>query len=527
MVELVAKLFNQDYSYQSFTHERHLAAEVFDSCIFSHCDMNFSFFRNKIFISCDFRHADIGGTEFQDCEFINCAFEYTNLTNACFLGCVIKNDKRYFFVNNEKVYVGIFRSSSSNITFSSSDNKRTKLINTKLKDIGLRECSISDTDIFGVNFNSISLEDSKLQNCSFDKLNLMSNNVKGMTISSCNIEKIEITFEKLINIIGVEFIVNCKNIKVHLNSRGDSFYTDKIGGEFLSFISTSKQSIINTGGIFEYVNLSILESIIIGETFNSDFIEKAIDDFSDESTGKPISPHNFLSLMELIIYYGINSPSIYRKLKALANFVIQYRMNEKQKALIFFKLEKLTQINIETHVAIEVIDRSSSFNLESRQALAEFSFKLLTLSEIKDSNVLSQRTGSVIEQILIQTKELIENFWQLTLLLSLLGFKFKKEFNNGAIIEFSLVPSMIDKKRNNKKLSLSNIDQEEINKRLSDNNFKPSGRSSQRSLSIEELKIVEDLRALIRQKEIHISIKRAAIKEVMSNENIRAILMKK
>ena len=38
-----------------------------------------------------------------------------------------------------------------------------------------------------------------------------------------------------------------------------------------------------------------------------------------------------------------------------------------------------------------------------------------------------------LEQILVQTKDLIENFWQLTIFLSLLGFKFKKEFKNGTV----------------------------------------------------------------------------------------------
>lgn len=528
MAQLIQKSMNKDFSYQSFTHQQLLITEVFDSCCFSHCDMNFSFFRNKRFIKCDFRHADIGGTEFENCDFLDCAFEYTNLTNTAFIGCHIKNSVPEIIDKNQKnVPTGIYRSSCSNLILSGSSNRRSYISTVILKDLGLRECDFSKTDFVDIDFSSISLEDSKFIDCRFERLGLMSNNVKGLKISNCEIQQIEITFEKLLSLIGIDFIFQCQNVKIYLDSRSSSPAITSIHSLIKESFNSTKINLRQTGAIFEYVNLSILECIANNNQLNINVINEILEEFIHFNTGKPIPPHNFLSLMELLVHFQLNSVAISNKLRELASLVIKQRMSEKHKAMLFYKLEKLTHISVESHMVLEVTDYSSSFTLESRKELAEFINLILSLSQVTQSNSLLQRSGSVIEQILIQTKDLIDNFWQLTFLLTLLGFRFKKEFKNGVILEFSLIPSFLSPKAKNKQVQVSSEIQQDISSKLTKNGVKLPQYQTPVELSNEEIKTFKKIKAMLNNKEINISIKKAAVKELTNNENIKALLLQK
>lgn len=517
MSHLIPRHSRQDYSYNSYSHQDHLIKEIYESCNFSHSDMNLCRFRDKAFIKCDFRHADISSSEFEDCDFINCKFEYTNLTNSIFSGC--------HFIDREDstcVDAGIRKCSTSNITIEASSNRRSMLDSVVLKDLGLRESSFNGVDFISIDLSSISLESSKLVNCTFDSLRLTSNNVKGLTIHKCEIEYFETIFEKLLTIIGIDTVISSRKFKVYVNSKKELFIDEKAKQSLLDSLTSTKRTLLNTGAVFEFVNTSIAIRILNGEMLNPTHILNDMRQYCDQSLGSAISPSNYLNLIDLILFYNLCSLDVSKFIFEFVDTVFSARTNEKLKALLLYKLEKMLSTPLVTHVNILFVDYSSDFNLQSRRELSDSINTIMKLSLVSKSKSISQTRGSVIEQVIVSYKDVIDSFWQLFMILSLLGFKFKKETKSGSILEFSLLPS------NNWKKSLSrpsDKEKKEIADLLFNKGVDIAAIQEEKPISKDDESEIKRIRALLNNKEIGLTIRKAVAKELINSENITSSLL--
>jgi fluoroquinolone resistance protein len=525
---LIQKTSGKDLSFKSYSHRMELIDEIFEFCCFSNCDMNFSTFRNKKFIQCDFRHADIGSSDFEHCEFVNCAFEYTSLTNSRFIGCIFENTKEIIKdKDNFEIKTGFHRSSCSNLSLLSSDEQRTKFSNIALNDIGLREGFFSGVDFKGICFKNISLEDSKFDECTFDILDWRSNNVKGVQISQCKIEKMEITLEKLISIIGIEFSLSCKKTKVYLHSKDDSSFITSLNQLTSSFLEETKCNLKSTGGIFEFLNLSILELGIKNKNIDDEFVFLTIKSFLNGNTGKYIVPSNFLYILETLVHYQINSVEISTVIRDLANQVIENRISDKQKALMLYKMEQLRNFQISSHFTIEIINYSSKFEIESRKNLSEFVNTLLTLSSVKESKSISQRSGSIVESVLVLAISFIDNFWQFVFVLTLCGFKFKKNLGDGSVIEFSLASIKSTEINQTKSISINDGMKNEITNQMEKKGIKIPTSKGSKEYNLDTGYIQSKLLDLIKDDEVSVIVKKSIVKELVNGEKINSRLTAK
>lgn len=513
----------------SFSHKTLVGPKEYQNCDFQNCDMNYTVFKDLLFDGCDFSQADISGATFEDCTFQNCYFRFANLSYSSFFGChFIETEHRGIdHTNFDRFESAYANAGTSNTSFFASNKRRGLFQNVHFRDMGFRYSRFVDIDFQNTSTYCVPFECAQFENCSLDKLDTRVTNTRGTKIVNCKIGKFISLIEKTFSFVGVDFLFRCDQFELYVQSTSDSVFIEDIFSEdFQSVIQSALPSLKEHGALFEYVNAVILLKLLEKkslEEIDSNFFIDNLDAFLGSANSGTVAIPNFINFVDTISHFKSISSHLMKVLYDMVPSMVDKSVNERQCAELYYKLQVLGEVSLDEKYVIRVSDISSTFAVEQRGDVARFVSLLLTNSQLAEALSISQRRGSVVEEVLVNAAQFIESFWQFSFILFLLGFKCKVKTKSGSLFVFSLFDSLkLDKKDSNTAVSAEENPQDKIDyvKDLKEQ-AKASGlKLDEVPESLENLKPDEqqlnELKAFVKERELEILIRKAKTKELVN-----------
>lgn len=434
-----------DYSGISISHQILSGPKRFDRCRFVNSDMNYAVVHGIEFVECDFSQADISSAEFENCDFVDCIFNFTNFSYSTFLGCHFKETAQRSIDNtNFDHYASLFANAgTSNTAFLRSETRRGRFQNVHFRDMGFRYTRFSGIDFIGTTTYCVPFECATLEDCSIDVFDTRTTNMRGARIANCEIQLLRLVLEKTLSFVGIEFLFQCKEVQVYVQSDQLELLTDDLKSTTLvDALSGAQSTLRDRGAILQLVNLSIYRDLvshrIASEDVDATYLHEKAKDLLETRDSPLISISNLIGFIDLILHYKAYSKELLGMIYQLLPTTVTPTTNERQRYELFYKLQLLAHAEMKSTYRIRFIDHDNEFLTSDRYELSSFVGLVLSLTGLQDAKPVSQQRGSVIEDVLVNGHQFIENFWQFALVLFILGFKCRVKSKDGNLFTFSL-----------------------------------------------------------------------------------------